>query len=120
LILIFGCHDNERYRVIYIQNNSSKAIYYGLSYAYPDTNLNSISQIPGEKGNISHKIYSNQQTTMMAAAFALNSTMQMYIFNADTIEDNPWDSIVKYNLILKRYQFTESDMQKSNWTISYK
>jgi len=43
----------------------------------------------------------------------------MFIFDAHTIETTPWDSIVKHNMILKRYQLTKTDMEKSNWTITY-
>jgi hypothetical protein len=34
-------------------------------------------------------------------------------------ETTPWDSIVKHYVVLKRYQLTKSDMEKSNWTITY-
>jgi hypothetical protein len=119
IMTFYGCHDDDP-RYIYLQNDSSEPIYYGLSYAYPDTNLNSIDQKPGYNGNISHKVQSGIETTLPAASFAFNSTMQLFIFDADRIENNPWDSIVKYSMILKRYEFTELDMRKDHWRISYK
>ena len=45
--------------------------------------------------------------------------MQIYIFDALVIEQTPWDTIVKYNKVLKRYQFTQTDLEKMNWEIKY-
>jgi hypothetical protein len=119
-MIIFGCHDKDEHRYIYLQNKSNKNIYYGLSSSYPDTSLTKIEDHPGNNGSIAYKVRIGNETTLPAAFFALNSTMQLFIFDADIIENNPWDSIAKYNRILKRYQYTESDMQKCDWTISYK
>jgi hypothetical protein len=113
-----SCH-KEEHRYIYLKNNSSKSIYYGISYSYPDTSLQKIEDVPGRNGNISHEIISGDQETLLAADFAVNSTMQLFIFNADVIEKNTWDSIVTHHMVLKRYQYTESDMGKANWTITY-
>ncbi|MGE0076952.1 MAG: hypothetical protein AB7S48_03740 [Bacteroidales bacterium] len=104
---------------IYLDNNSGQAIYYGLSYSYPDTSINKISQVPGYDGNISHKIASGEQNILPATNFAYNSTMQVFIFDASTIETTPWDSIVAHSMVLKRYQFTVNDMEQCNWTITY-
>lgn len=121
LLTLFGCHnDDDVHRYIYFQNSSDKTIYYGLSYSYPDTGLTKIEDYPGNNGSIAYKVKSGEKTTLAAANFVYNPTMQLFIFDADLIENNPWDSIVKYNMILKRYQYTESDMEKCNWTISYK
>jgi len=115
---ISSCH-KEQHRYIYVQNNSSKAVFYGLSYSYPDTSLKKIEDVPGNNGSIAYKINPGKQTTLPAAVFAYNPTMQMFIFDSNTIENTPWDSIVAHYMVLKRYQFTESDMEKSDWTITY-
>ena len=120
VLLIFGCHDKDDHRYIYLQNKSNKTIYYGLSSSYPDSSLTKIDDHPGNNGSIAYKVRISDETTLPAAFFAFNSTMQLFIFDADVIEKTPWDSIVKYNLILKRYQYTESDMQKCGWTITFK
>lgn len=109
----------EQHRYIYLKNNSGKAIYYGLSYSYPDTSLIKIGDIPGKDGNISHKISIGTEETLPATNFAYNSTMLLLIFDTEVIEKEPWDSIVAKYKILKRYQFTEQDMQNRNWTITY-
>jgi len=114
-----NCCNNEAYREIYIHNKSDKTIYYGVGYSYPDTNLIQINAIPGHNGNISHRIEKGKQGVLMAAQFSLNPTLQLFIFDADTIETTPWDSIVKHYTVLKHYKFTRSDMEKNNWTITY-
>jgi hypothetical protein len=45
--------------------------------------------------------------------------MQLFIFDADVIENEPKDSIIAHYKVLKRYHFTKSDLQKVNWTITY-
>ncbi|MBK5215881.1 MAG: hypothetical protein JJE53_03710 [Candidatus Pacebacteria bacterium] len=107
-----SCNNEEQHRYIYIKNNFSKAIYYRLSFAFPDTTLK-------ESDPNNYKINSGVQTFTAAKSFAYNPTMQMFILDADVVEKEPWDSIVAHYEILKRYQFTESDMQNWNWTITY-
>lgn len=114
------CNNKEElHRYIYLKNSTNKTIYYGLSYSYPDTSLKKIEDVPGNKGSIAYRINAGEQTTLPAASFAYNTTMQLFIFDANTIEYSQWDSIVAHHMVLKRYQFTESDMQKMNWTITY-
>ena len=109
----------ELHRYIYLNNSSGKTIYNGLSYSYPDTSLKKIEDVPGKNGRIAYKINPGKQDILPAASFAYNPTMQVFIFDADVIEKESWDTIVAHYLVLKRYQFTESDMQKANWTITY-
>ena len=45
--------------------------------------------------------------------------MQMFILDADVVENEPWDSIVVHYKVLKRYQFTEQDLQNHSWTLTY-
>ncbi|GAA4104491.1 hypothetical protein [Mucilaginibacter panaciglaebae] len=104
---------------IKIKNNSNSAVYYALSYSYPDTALNRIEVIPHNKGNTSSKINANDSDLITTGILGISPITQMFIFDANTIEHTPWDSIVKHNMVLKRYQLTESDVRKANWTITY-
>lgn len=104
-----SCHREE---YIYIKNSSDKTIYYRFSFAYPDTTLK-------KSDPDNYKVNSKSQTFTTASVFAFNPTLQLFIFDADVIEKEPWDTIVAHHMVLKRYQFTESEMQKSNWTITY-
>ena len=108
-----SCNNKEeRYRRIYIINNSNKAIYYRLSFAYPDTTLN-------ESDPNNYKINSGEQVSTSASSFIYNSIMQMFILDASVVEREPWDSIVLHYQVLKRYQFTEHFLESLNWIITY-
>jgi len=118
-IVFSSCCHNEMYRQIYINNQSGKDIYYGISFEYPDTGLIVTTNRPGKNGNISQKIKKGDQGSTPAGILGVNSTGQIFIFDADTIEKLPWDSIVKHKRYIRRYQFTKNDLEKSNWTITY-
>lgn len=113
------CDKSEMYKKIYLKNNSGKTVFYGLSYAYPDTTLIKIDFFPGQEGSVAHKIMPGEQAFMTTSHFSFNPTLQLFIFDADVIEHESMDSIVAHYKILKRYQFTRRDMEKVNWTISY-
>jgi hypothetical protein len=114
-----SCNKSEWYKYIYVKNDSSKQVYFGLSYSYPDTSLIKIGFFPGQNGSVANKIKPGKQDFMRASNFVYNPTMQLFIFDADVIENEPKDSIVAHYKVLKRYQFTESDIEKVNWTITY-
>lgn len=113
-----SCHHDNEPRYFKFKNNSNTAIYYGLSYSYPDTNVNKIEDKP-YSGKIANKVNPKDSSFITAAPLSVSPTMQMFIFDANVIEKNPWDSIVAHHMVLKRYQFTKSDMGKGNWTITY-
>ena len=115
LSLFACCSEIFPARDFNIINNSSKTIYYGLSYSQTDFSLKSIDFVPGANGSTSHKIKSNGNNLARVGS----SIMQVYIFDSDVIENNSWDTIVKYNKFLKRYQFTQNDLQKTNWELIY-
>ena len=123
IIILFGlesCHPNDdnptHFKII---NSSIKSIYYAFSYSYPDTSIYRIDNPPYFNGNKTAKINSKDSTSVRLIVLGLNKTTQMFIFDADVVENNPWDSIIVHNNVLKRYQFSESDLKNWNWTIKY-
>ena len=113
-----SCHRDNEPRYFKFKNNSNTAIYYGLSYSYPDTDVNKIEDKP-YSGKIASKVNPVDSKFITTAPLSVRPTMQLFIFNSNVIENIPWDSIVKHYMVLKRYQFTVSDMEKGNWTITY-
>lgn len=109
----------DHYSKVNIINKSNYSIYYALSYSFPDTGLSRIDFVPYSGGNQTHKILSHDGKTEGRGEFNINPTTLVFIFDAHTIETTPWDSIVKQYMVLKRYQITEGELQKSNWTITY-
>lgn len=101
-----------------LKNNTNKLIYYGYSFSYPDISLKGIIEfVP--RINSAYQIAPGRVQAQSLGDFSRNSTMQIFIFDADVIEKTPWDTVVKYNMFLKRYQFTEAELQKMNWEIIY-
>jgi hypothetical protein len=101
-----------------LKNNTDKLIYYGTSFAFPDTSLNGIKEFIPTK-NSAYQIFPGRVQSQSLSVFTRNPTAQIFIFDADVIEKTPWDTIVKYNMFLKRYEFTESALQKMGYEITY-
>ncbi len=110
------CHDT-----ISIINNSDKVIFYNISSNYPDTlSLANNPFVAGtefeiEKQSIGKDIYRD----CIEYKFKINSKLIYFIYDAQVLATTPWDTVVKKYLILKRYDLSLQDMQKSNWTITY-
>jgi hypothetical protein len=45
--------------------------------------------------------------------------MHGFIFDKQTVVEQPWDTIVENNLVLKRYDLSLQDLESMNWTITY-
>lgn len=113
-LFAFSC-ENDCIKYFDVKNNSNRTIYYGLSYSQTDFTLKGIDFIPGVNGNKSHKMTPGASNLARVGS----SIIQVYIFDSDIIENTPWDTIVKYNMFLKRYQFTEAELEKMNYEIIY-
>lgn len=111
------CSKEKRYQSIYIRNNSTKTIYFSVSQLYPDTTLKMVNS---PKSLLSRKVVPNEKGSIFAYATIGNSGIgQIFIFDSDIFETEPWDSIVSNYMVLKRYQFNQLDLEKINWTITY-
>ena len=112
-----NCHDT-----IFIKNSSDKAIYFDKSYRYPDT-------IPHNDGVVSEpsiyrveKSSEKQSITRGCYEGKMNSSypkIMFFIYDAQILENTPWDTIAKKNMVLKRYDLSLEDLQRMNWTITY-
>ncbi len=127
-----GTYENSTdcHHSIKIINNYKNAIYVNASYLYPDT---SDFHYSGLKDN-SHiyKILSNNESDeplnlgrdcweiLFKYKNVINSdTLMIYFFDAQLIENIPWDIIANEYKILKRYDLSLKDLINHNWTISY-
>lgn len=113
LSLLACCSEGNYRKYFDLKNNSVKSIYHGVSYSYPDISLKSM------KKEETFIIPPRDVYQLAVASFLRNPTIQVFIFDADVIENTPWDTIVKYNMVLKHYQFTERELEKMNWEIIY-
>ncbi len=48
-----------------------------------------------------------------------SDTHSIYIFDAEVIENTPWETVVRDYLVLKRYDLSLSDLQRLNWQVTY-
>ncbi len=122
VIILFGlesCHYDDTPTHFKIINASNISIYYAFSYSYPDTSISKIENIPYYNGNKTAKINFKGNVYVRLIALGSNKTIQLFIFDADVVENNPWDSIKIHNNVLKRYQFSESDLKNWDWIIEY-
>ena len=46
--------------------------------------------------------------------FCGNDTLSIYVFNADTVDYYSWDTVVKYNMVLQRYDLSRQDFEDRN------
>ena len=109
-----NCHDS-----INVVNNSNQSIYFTISFIYPDTLLNSdpTSDISSRIQKLSYKV--DKYRRCLEGDFNYTSKIMCFIYDANTLETTPWDTVVKKYLILKRYDLSLGDLQKMNWTITY-
>jgi len=112
-------HDANCHLRISVVNNSDKAIYYHFSARFPDTSLNYNPVFNLGSKIISHQseVYSARQC--IESEFNITTKFMCFIWDAQTLETVPWDTILQNYLILKRYDLTLQDLDSLNWTITY-
>lgn len=125
ILLLGGCvdrHENDNcHKHVTIINNSNSPIYFISSgRKYPDT----LTLYPNHTGNQYYMIGEFSQGKdiyryCLEYDFKRQSIWMYFIFDAHLLETTPWDTVVKNYMILKRYDLTLEDMQKSDWTITY-
>jgi hypothetical protein len=48
-----------------------------------------------------------------------NQKLHIFIFNASLVDNTPWDTVKKNNMILNRYDLGLDDLKVMNWVITY-
>jgi hypothetical protein len=124
-LLLSNCVDRKEnencHKHVTIINESNKAIYFIASgRLYPDT----LTLYPDPTNNQYYKIeaYSNQNDIYRDCIeyhFNVDSIEMYFIFDAHLLETTSWETVVNNYMILKRYDLTLEDLQRSDWTITY-
>ncbi|MGV8091895.1 MAG: hypothetical protein AB2L24_08535 [Mangrovibacterium sp.] len=130
LIILIGiallsstCRDEDCHDEIKIINNSDHSVYYSGSYRYPDTLLVYNPVVSPTTYKI--KVHSSKLDQNINGCFEgqINDSpggkIMFFIYDANTLETTPWDTVVKHYMILKRYDLTEQDLDSMGWTITY-
>ena len=114
------CSDNKtcHYSII-ILNNSNKAIYFNISFRYPDTTLDSNPTFDSsfKIENQSQKV--DKYGRCLEGDFSYTSKIMCFIYDAQTIETTPWDTVKAKYLVLKRYDLSLKDLENINWSVTY-
>jgi len=114
------CHHN-----IYFKNNSNKAIYFKASYNYPDTQIvdpkpymgSGLNRLlPNEYGSpLNHSSCYEQEFNNRITS----DTLIIFVFDAQTLESTPWETVKQNYSVLRRYDLSLEDLKKSRFTITY-
>jgi len=126
VLLSATCSDNNKenchYRVA-IENNSDRDIYFSPSGRYPDTLT--LDPNPVSAGDY-YKVGRNTTgkhlyRDCIEYDFKANPSgiIMYFIYDAQTLETVPWDTVVKNYMVLKRYDLSLENLQQMNWTITY-
>jgi hypothetical protein len=117
-------HEYDELPRLRIRNNSDIAVYYVWSPYFPDTTF------LGEPSPFYNKNYQKIEAHTLqkknSRAFDKSQfmseeldTIDLCILDAEVVETVPWDTIKKYDLVLKRYLLSESDLDAVDWIIDY-
>jgi hypothetical protein len=112
-----NCH-----RYFTVKNNSNKAIYF---IWHADTAVSLLNYPPGASP-VDYKCEANNQKIYFSRSCfeaiinnTSNKMLNVFIFNAETIETVSWDTIKKNYMLLKRYDLTKAQLDSANWIINY-
>ena len=124
IILLSSCDTNDSYfdNRLKVVNNSQNSIYADFYQSYPDTSLSLLFHFSSDQ----HKINPGGRISLgrggdWETAFKddINQKLIILIFDGNTIETVPWDTIRKKYLVLKRYDLTLDSLKKLNWVVTY-
>jgi uncharacterized protein Smg (DUF494 family) len=126
---VSGCVVKESttcHKHILVMNNYNKDIYIGNTAIDSDTILPYVGGILSQKD-----IYKTQSAASNDEALRIRGcyesefqyirkdTIVIFLFDAYTLENNAWDTIVKRYMVLQRYDLSLQDLQKLEWMLPF-
>lgn len=105
----------------YLTNNSPSAIYSGWS---TDSTLINLVHPPAVDP-ATYKCAANSQKRYGYRRDCFEDEMQaggllhIFIFDADVLEANSWQTVKENYMLLKRYSLTKAQLDSINWNIAY-
>lgn len=117
LLALLSCERD--YKTINYMNNSNLTVTMAYSKNYPDTSL---ANVIFDIENIApHTKRISGMDNGWGSEFNDNEfgILNFFVLNTAIIDNTPWDTIVKYHMVLKRFEYTVQDMDSLNWTITY-
>lgn len=122
--LCAACKDVSGYdtRLIII-NNSDVNIFFSLGYTYPDTTIRDYNPT-ASTATFEVKAKSSKHYSVICCWESLiedlpADILMIFVFDADTLEQVPWEEIRSEYKILKRYDLSLQDLKNMDWMILY-
>ncbi|HMV25802.1 MAG TPA: hypothetical protein PLH27_08190 [bacterium] len=114
-----GCSDalgfDSRLEVI---NNSTKKIHFDGGFTYPDTSIGEILSGEDIKPN-SQRVFGIQGRWEERFEDLPAETLMIFIFDADTLDQVPWEKVRSEYKILRRYDLSLQDLKDRDWKVVY-
>jgi hypothetical protein len=122
-----GCplDDDEPDAILTLNNSSDKSIVFYKEYKQPaDTSIATIAFSLTGENTVERTVASNSFAEIPGPYKSLfqqlpDRVLMLYIFSKDTINQVPWQEIVDRNLLLRRFELTEQDLDRLDWQIEY-
>ena len=126
LTLLSGSCDDEKDRYkLRINNLSDKPVYVAWTTCYPDTSLYTVvDPTPNvhikrvEAITLHRSIYRNASKGLFYLEGKIEK-LSVFIFDAETLETTPWDTVQSKSLVLQRYDLTLEELERLKWIIPY-
>ena len=108
-------------------NNSRKSVYVRQA-GYSDTlYIKDFSYTPKAPNNMYKVIEGQINTKVLKLRRCYEADFQygdlkrlmIFVFDAEIVENTPWEIVSKDYLVLKRYDVTLEDLQRLDWKITY-
>ena len=115
--------DPNKCRVkVTIQNNSDKNIYFNSGSGTPQIGFGYNPLKSGDYFKIvpnasKSDIFGRDRGCYEDLFKENNNKLYYLLYDEQVLLNEPWDTIVKYDKVLKRYSFTVEQMQSANWVI---
>lgn len=129
-LIIQGCQTTPcHHEYIPISNTSTSTIYFIVGKGYPDTNdykkrVNPVGVNEWKVNPGSTNLYISAEKLLECPSYLVDAgnskkKFMVWIFDSTTLASNPWDSVAKYNLYLKRYDLNYDSIDKRGWKIVF-
>ncbi len=113
---------------IKVNNKSSSTIYFDGDVNYPDSNLIINHKYSNILMDSIRKKLSPQESGLINLAMCgedqfnrnkINRRIMVFIFDANVIENTPWEEVISNNLYIKRYDLHYNDLESMGWEVNY-
>lgn len=118
-LFLIGVACGERFYIISVKNNSDINIIVCGDYILPDTLLPAtplryVVVKPKSFGKLEDNVIGDTELKRIE-----NEKLSIFIIDKQIFENTPWDTIRKYNKILKRYELNLAEYRQMGSLVTY-